>query len=282
MTDILEEYADFLNSIKRESIQPKHPYHIPNDGKFHVINVSGGRTSAYMLKHIIDYNNGLPDNSIAIFCNTGKEFPQTLEFVRDLEYHFNVPIVWLEFEYRDWVPGGSGTDKQKYFYKVVNYDTASREGEPFDQLLEVKKMLPNISMRFCTQELKIIPVRNYLKYERDIGSFWSYLGIRADEPKRISEALWTECRAKYPLADVGITEEDILRYWHKMSFNLQLRPHESNCDICFLKGRKIKEQIIKDHPNVLSWWSNWERKIGATFRNKDSVDSIGISCFCGD
>ena len=55
---------------------------------------SGGRSSAFMLKKIIDA--GLPNGSQVVFCNTGKEMEETLEFVRDCSINWNVPIVWLE------------------------------------------------------------------------------------------------------------------------------------------------------------------------------------------
>ena len=49
-----------------------------------LISFSGGRTSAYLLKHVLDaYGGTLPGNVIACFANTGKEMPQTLDFVRD-------------------------------------------------------------------------------------------------------------------------------------------------------------------------------------------------------
>ncbi len=49
-----------------------------------LISFSGGRTSAYLLKHVLDaYGGTLPNNVIACFANTGKEMPQTLDFVRD-------------------------------------------------------------------------------------------------------------------------------------------------------------------------------------------------------
>lgn len=46
-----------------------------------VISFSGGRTYGYMLKQFIDANNGLPDDCLVTFANTGKEEEATLEFV---------------------------------------------------------------------------------------------------------------------------------------------------------------------------------------------------------
>ena len=47
-----------------------------------VINFSGGRTSGFMLRKILDaFDNKLPDDLPVCFANTGKEMPQTLDFV---------------------------------------------------------------------------------------------------------------------------------------------------------------------------------------------------------
>jgi hypothetical protein len=45
--------------------------------------VSGGRTSMHMLWRYLDRHDGrLPHGSVAVFCNTGKEHPATLDFVQ--------------------------------------------------------------------------------------------------------------------------------------------------------------------------------------------------------
>jgi len=61
-----------------------------------IINFSGGRTSAYMTKRLID--EGLDDYIVA-FQNTGKEMPETLDFINECDKRWNLNIVWLEFRY---------------------------------------------------------------------------------------------------------------------------------------------------------------------------------------
>ena len=63
-----------------------------------VISFSGGRTSAYMLWRVLQSNNGLPDEAIVCFANTGKEEEATLKFVNDCSVNWNVPIHWLEYK----------------------------------------------------------------------------------------------------------------------------------------------------------------------------------------
>ena len=44
---------------------------------------SGGRTSGYMLYKILEANNGLPDRAKVIFTNTGREMPETYDFIQE-------------------------------------------------------------------------------------------------------------------------------------------------------------------------------------------------------
>ena len=73
-----------------------NPYILPAD-KIHTLNFSGGRSSAFMLRNILDaYGGALPSHIIAVFANTGKEFEQTLDFVHECETRWDAPIIWLE------------------------------------------------------------------------------------------------------------------------------------------------------------------------------------------
>ena len=68
-----------------------------------VVSFSGGRTSGYMLKQILDaYDGKLPVGGIVCFANTGKEHEATLRFVHDIEQRW-CPIAWIEYR-----PDGNG------------------------------------------------------------------------------------------------------------------------------------------------------------------------------
>jgi len=92
-----------------------------------VISFSGGRTSAFMLFKVLEAHDGiLPAEAIVCFANTGKEEEATLEFVHDCALNWNVPIVWLEYQ----------TEKPNF--RLVHYENASRNGEPFEDLINKK------------------------------------------------------------------------------------------------------------------------------------------------
>ena len=61
-----------------------------------VISFSGGRTSAYMLYKVLEAHGGrLPDHVVVAFSNTGKEMPQTLDFVDRCSKEWDVPSVLM-------------------------------------------------------------------------------------------------------------------------------------------------------------------------------------------
>ena len=73
-------------------------YTTPSDT---LLSFSGGRTSAFMLNRVLDaYDGKLPDHFQVCFSNTGKEMPETLDFVRDCQERWDVPITWLEYDGR--------------------------------------------------------------------------------------------------------------------------------------------------------------------------------------
>lgn len=124
-----------------------------------VLLCSGGKTSGFMLRKQLDAVPDYRSTWLTIFCNTGKERPQTLDFVHEIETRWDVPIIWLEYHR---VPASSiqpgimptprrnanlaraaANGETTHWFKVVNYETASRDGRPFDELLEWMTVLPN-------------------------------------------------------------------------------------------------------------------------------------------
>jgi 3'-phosphoadenosine 5'-phosphosulfate sulfotransferase (PAPS reductase)/FAD synthetase len=263
-----------------------------------VISFSGGRTSAYMLWRVLQSNGGLPDEAIVVFANTSKEEEATLEFVRDCSVNWDVLITWLEYQ----------TEQPNF--RVVNFETASRNGEPFQNLILKRKYLPNPVTRFCTSELKVRPIHKYVKsLGWDHNEKMDWVGIRADEQRRAAKI----DRDRTPLVAAGITKEDVGNFWRNQSFDLGL-PNmngvtmHGNCDLCFLKGAKQTYSLIEEKPERALWWAKMETLVqtkertfgdGDRFRKDrpsyqqmhdyaksqktlDMFDDETIPCFCGD
>jgi 3'-phosphoadenosine 5'-phosphosulfate sulfotransferase (PAPS reductase)/FAD synthetase len=206
------------------------------------ISFSGGRTSGYMLWHIIDdYGGKLPEGIKVVFCNTGKERPETLDFVERCSIEWDVEITWLEYcnvlKNRPLEKSRNGRTESAYehTFRVVNYTTASRNGEPLEAVIKARNMLPNVMARFCTVECKIRTTRRYLK---SLGwdQWTNAIGFRADEPQRVARLKTTNRHNNEepvaPLHSAGVGEREVLAWWNSQPFDLQLKSHEGNCDLC--------------------------------------------------
>lgn len=138
-----------------------------------VVSFSGGRTSGYMLYHILQaFGGALPDGVKVVFCNTGKERPETLDFVERCGQRWGVPIVWLEYTStpkegeRKKTRNGKLERPYNPSFQIVDYHTASRNGEPLERAIMDRGMLPNPIARFCTVETRFSRCR-------DMSNHWA-------------------------------------------------------------------------------------------------------------
>ena len=228
-------------------------YVLPDDGIFRTINFSGGRSSGYMLYRILQAHGGeIPEHAKVVFCNTGKEREETLEFVRQCEQSWGVEIAWLEFEYIPEPKEG----EHKYSHREVTFETAARNGEPFADLLEHLYMIPTPMTRTCTKELKVATVERYLR--RTVGVLpakaRNVIGIRYDEPTRWRKMLKEGCSTDYPLVLAKVARAEVDAFWQRNNFDLAISSVYSNCDLCFLKGKKAIVASIRAEPWRADWW----------------------------
>ena len=258
-----------------------------------VVSFSGGRSSAFMLKKILDAHNGsIPEDIKVLFCNTGLEHHETYEFIHRIEQNWT-PVTWLEY---------TVNEDNKHWFQVVDYASADKQGKPFSKLLDKQPFLPNPVARICTANLKIKTIQKYLKNVCGWKNWQNCIGLRADEHRRVSR-MKADIKADQPympMADAGHTQEDVNNFWkgHKLDLKLPLNSNIfGNCVGCFLKGYGKLETIAREEPTQLDWWIQTESKFGHTFRKDrpnyaaikrnahlqqafDFGDSI--DCFCTD
>ena len=258
-----------------------------------------------MLWRVLQENNGLPEEAKVCFANTGKEDEATLRFVDRCSKEWGVQIVWVEY---------AEAEETKDRSRVVTFETASRDGEPFEAIIRRRNYLPNPVSRFCTVEMKVRAIHRYLK---SIGwTEWdSMLGIRADEQRRLAK-IGNQDYGKHeekiaPLGRAGVTKEMVGEFWRNQPFDLELPningvTYHGNCDLCFLKGTSQTMSLIQEKPERAIWWAKMEalalalasKPEGARFRKdrpsyaemmkfaQEQTDFFGndetIPCFCGD
>jgi len=236
-----------------------NPYTLP-DGNVQIA-FSGGRTSAYMLRQVLDANGVLPDRAVVTFQNTGREMPETLDFVAEVGARWGVPIVWLE--YRPSAP----------FFDVVSHNSASRNGEPFDALIQRKKALPNQFQKWCSAELKTKTAKRYL-VSRGWKKWTSAVGFRADEAHR-TPFQDTRSTGWTPLRNANVSRHDVVTFWRSQPFDLSLpsvngKTIGGNCDGCFLKSEAYLSAFARDMPDRAAWWEAHEARRKRQFSSRYS------------
>lgn len=215
-----------------------------------VIAFSGGKTSAYMTKRLIDKLSHRY-TFVVVFANTGKEREETLRFVHNCDTIYGFNTVWVEAitnpKYRKGVKA-----------KIVTYETAARNGEPFEASIQ-KHGISNINAPMCTRELKTYTINAYL---RSVGlrKCRRAIGIRVDEIDRINP-YWIRERIFYPLITVFKTrKEDVNSFWDAQPFNLELEEYQGNCDCCYKKSLAKLIRIAREEPERFNWWADMEAK----------------------
>ncbi len=129
------------------------------------------------------------------------------------------------------------------------------------------------------------------------------LGLRADEGRRVNRVLsrtlfaegatTAQCtvstqppgeRPYFPLFDSGFDASDVLRFWRRRDFDLDIPAEAGNCVFCFMKGthRLVELGRTRDSrrcsgtPSDIGWWADFEDR---HVRLAPKLDGVGISRF---
>ncbi len=147
-------------------------YTAPEDADLpHVVKFSGGRSSAALALSLARGGALHAERGdVVLFANTTAEHPETYVFAArvcdEVEALSGVPCLWYEFcSYETATRNGWA---RRPGYRLVRRrpahpsDTADKpgyrcDGSAFEALASLRAMLPNRSLRFCTQALKIQP-----------------------------------------------------------------------------------------------------------------------------
>jgi hypothetical protein len=219
------------------------------------VSFSGGRTSAFMARWVQQNWADRYEKIHYLFANTGQEHEKTLEFIQRCDDEWGLGIVWLE----------AVIDPRKgkgIRHKVVDFNTASRKGEPFEAQI-AKEGVPNKANAKCSDRLKLRPMQSY---RRSLGyrnkDLDTAIGIRVDEVDRMHPR-HKELGLVYPLVtDAPMSRAMIDRWWSEQPFNLEIPSHHGNCVWCWHKTTRKLLTNIRDHPEWFEFPDRMERQYG--------------------
>lgn len=219
-----------------------------------VISFSGGRTSAYLVNLFKDD----PDAHF-VFMDTGAEHPSTYQFVKDVVKNWGIELVCLRVEINPILKKGNA-------YKIIALGDLKQDLKPWGAMLS-KYGAPAYDMPYCTARMKTEPFEKYCDDSFGKGNYERWIGIRADEPKRlpieilekiglpIHKLAVNQKRGYRYLAEISNFEkEDVIDWWGNQNFDLAISEHLGNCVFCIKKSINKVALAAKDEPEQLVKW----------------------------
>lgn len=253
-----------------------------------VNSISGGKTSAYIAKHYpadtnifslvrIDdkeclWMNGKDEKTRQLISDRiGKEFIGTAEMddiiytILDLEQFLGTEI------------------------KIIS-------GKSFEEIIKDNaNYLPNKMVRYCTTEMKFMPIFNYL---RSLGVLpvKMRIGYRPNEKERAERMLAKNINgfeqvkavigkskvnnkwgmvdyriAKFPLIDDNITKDVIYNYWNDKPIRFAYR---NNCVMCINRQPLMISHMTTKDIRKVEWADRIEKNTGNTFLSDVPMSTI--------
>lgn len=219
-----------------------------------LLSFSMGETSAFMTEWCLQ---NLKDkyNMVVVCSNTGEEEEKSLEFANMCDRYFGWNMVWVECITNP--EFGEGVKA-----KVVDFYSASRNGEPFEQMI-AKHGIPNQNFPHCSRELKKYTIEAYAKNQLGWKKYYTAIGIRSDEPSRLDWEKAKKDRIIYPLANmVRMTKPKINLFWNKKPFRLMIKSYEGNCKSCWKKSKRKLMTLAVESPKSFDFFKRMEEKYG--------------------
>lgn len=168
--------------------------------KTHVINFSGGRTSARLICEIERLRKSGEWTAPVeyLFADTQAEDPKTYEFIRNFVKHTGISLTCIRAEISSEL--GVGTT-----YRIINIDEIGCTLDVWRDMLAAYSSPFNPGGGFCTDMLKSIPSDKYCDEKYGKGNYFKWIGYRADEAKRA----WGH-EIYSSLLKIGLNQDDSL------------------------------------------------------------------------
>ena len=259
-----------------------------------VNSVSGGQTSAYLMKHYpADYNL-----FALVRINAPDAAPKDPWIKKYVQTKLDCDFV-------------ATAEEDDIFYTLADLEQFTGQeinwvsNPTFDDILNTRGhgVLPSTHRRYCTAEMKVVPVAKWIV--ENIGEVVEMrLGFRAGEDRRVQakinsanedgleEARWpvgthrggrnkwmTFAYAKYtfPLHSAGIFNDKIRQYWKDKPVRFAER---NNCIGCFHRNPILLHLMSQKFPEKYAWFVEQENA-GRTKKNK-AGKTMAWNCFRTD
>jgi hypothetical protein len=199
----------------------------------HILGISGGRDSAALAVYMRETR---PELDLEyFFTDTGKELDEVYRFLDRLEGFLGKTITRLN------------PDRDFEFW-----------------LREYNHFLPSPRTRWCTRQLKLRPLEQWLKPDLDAGvTVNSYVAIRSDEPHREGyQATHDNMLVHLPLRTAGIDRKGVMEILESAGvgepeyYSWRSR---SGCTFCFYQQKIEWVRLSREHPDAYEEAKGYEK-----------------------
>lgn len=192
----------------------------------HIMGLSGGKDSTALA---VLLHKEIPEMEY-FFCDTGKELQETYDYLDKVKARLGIKIKYLSPE------------------------------KGFDHWLEVYDgYLPSPKSRWCTKQLKIIPLEKFIGDDQAR----SYIGIRADENRDGYISTKPTLKPIYPFRERGMVKADIIQLLEDQGLGLpeyyQWRSR-SGCFFCFFQRKYEWIMLQEKHPDLFAEAVRYEQE----------------------
>ena len=199
----------------------------------HILGLSGGRDSAALAVYMRQHHPKLPLEYF--FTDTGKELPEAVLFLDRLEGFLGRPIERLN------------PDRDFDFW-----------------LAEYGNFLPSPRTRWCTRQLKLRPLEQWIRDDLEQGVIvHSYVAIRADEPSREGyQATHPNMKVHFPLRDAGIDRAGVIEILDSADVgepDYYKWRSRSGCTFCFFQQKIEWVRLHEEHPDRFAEAVDYEK-----------------------
>lgn len=243
-----------------------------------IVSISGGKDSTATLLTAIERG---AENLRVVFCDTGHEHPQTLDYIRYLADATGIDIEWIKAEFSADIARkrarieSPDTDWPRHL-RAAALEVLQPTGIPMLDLVLWKGRFPSTKTKFCTEFLKRRPFEQQIVEpligSREFQRVVTWVGVRRDESAaRANVAEW-EMQFGDPDTGAGLwmhrpiaawTAQDVfaLHRRHSIRWNPLYEQGMSRvgCMPCINARKGEMREIARRFPEEIARVAAWER-----------------------
>lgn len=262
-----------------------------------IISVSGCKDSTATLLLAIERE---VENLSVVFADTGHEHPDTYEYLDYLETATSVSIQRIKPDFSAQIERKRETVKTKWRLDGVSEKIIEKAlnvlqptGIPFLDMCMWKGRFPSSRARFCTTELKVLPIQEVFREilsDPETGDVYSWQGVRADESiarsslpelDEVGNGLWNyRPILKWTAGDVFDFHRKHGVKWNPL---YEQGMGRVGCMPCIHVRKSELQHIAARFPDQIERVAQWERLVSAaskrgvsTFTSAPGVSDVSL------